>query len=138
MLKKVLVLVLSSIVVISMFVFNNAPVFKNFADEYEVYLTDFSCSNKIINVDKNKYPFIINVKGESAAIEKEKFNLQSFLSDLNAELVLVESDENYTCYYAYSPNIKKSKAFKDMTINLHIAITDNCVKVGSPIIYGSF
>ena len=121
-----------------MFVFNNAPVFKNFADEYEVYLTDFSCSNKIINVDKNKYPFIINVKGESAVIDKEKFNLQSFLSDLNAELVLVESDENYSCYYAYSPNIKKSKAFKDKTINLHIAITDDCVKVGSPLIYGSF
>ena len=138
MLKKMLVIFLSSLIVISLFVFNSSPVFNNFADEYEVYLTDFSCSNQIIKADKHNYPFILNVKGESAVLKKEDFNLQSFLNTFSAKLVLEESDENYSCYYAYSPNIKSAKKVKDKTVNLHIAITDDCVKVGSPIIFGSF
>ena len=138
MLKKVLALLLSCFIITGLFVFNNSPIFKNYADEYEVYLTDFSCSNKIISVDKNKYSFILGIKGESVVIEKADFCLQSFLTDFNARVVLVESAENYTCYYAYSPNIKSSRQINDKAVNLHIALTDQRVKVGSPIIYGSF
>ena len=79
MLKKVLALLLSFFIITGLFVFNNSPIFKNYADEYEVYLTDFSCSNKIISVDKNKYSFILGIKGESVVIEKADFCLQSFL-----------------------------------------------------------
>ena len=129
---------LSSFIMLSLLVFNNTPIFRNYADEYEVYLTDFSCSNKIISVDKYKYPFIFNVKGECAVLNKDKFRLQSFLNDLNAQIVFIESDEDYDCYYAYSPNIKNSKVIKNQLVNLHVAILKDCVKVGSPIIYGSF
>ena len=138
MLKKVFVLIFSVFIVMSLIVFNNTPVFSDYADKYEVYLTDFSCSEKIISVNKFQYPFVFNVKGESAIIEKQNFSLTAFLKDLNAQIVICESGENYTCYYAYSPTLKKSKVIKDKMINLHIAITENCVKVGSPIIYGSF
>ena len=138
MLKKVLAILFSCFIITGLFVFNNSPIFENYADEYEVYLTDFSCSNKIINVNKSLYPFVANVKGESVVIEKADFCLQSFLTDFNAQLVLVESAENYTCYYAYSPKIKNSKVIKDKTVNLQIALTSQSVKVGSPIIYGSF
>jgi hypothetical protein len=64
-------------------------------------LTDFSCSEKIISVNKFEYPFILNVKGESAIIEKQNFSLTDFLKDLNAQIVLYENGENYICYYAY-------------------------------------
>lgn len=138
MFKKVLVFLLSSFVVISLFVFNNSPLFTNYADEYEVYLTDFSCSSKIIGVSKARFPFILNVKGESVQLKKESFDLENFLKDLNAEIVMIESVENYDCYYAYSPDIKRSKIVYDKTVNLHIAIGNNSVKVGSPLIYGSF
>ena len=138
MIKKVFVLLLSFVMVISLFVFNNAPIFKNYADEYEVYLNDFSCSNSIIRVDKNKFPFIFNAKGQSAVIKKENFYLENFLLDFGAKLVFVESGEDYSCYYAYSPNFKQSKIINEKKVNLHIAIKKDSVKVGSPIIYGSF
>ena len=138
MFKRVLVILLSFFIVIGLFAFNNTPIFINYADEYEIYLTDFSCSNKIVSVNKYKYPFVFNVKGESAVVEKENFDLQSFLKELNAQLVFCESDQSYDCYYAYSPNIKKSKLINNKMVNLHIAITSQAVKVGSPIIYGSF
>ena len=138
MIKKVFVFVISAIIILSLFVFNNTPVFINYADNYEAYLTDFSCSNKIIKVNKYTYPFTLNIKGESAVLKKETFNLQSFLEDLNAEIIAMENGEKYTCYYAYSPDIKKTRVINGQTINLHIAITDKQVKVGCPIIYGSF
>ena len=138
MLKKVLVLLLSFVLVISFLSLNNLPIFNDYADEYEVYLNDFSCSNSIVNVDKDKFPFVLNVKGQSVVIEKDKFELEKFLLDLNAKLVLVESGEDYSCYYAYSPKIKQSKIIKDKNVNIHIAIKKQSVKVGSPIIYGSF
>lgn len=138
MIKKVFVFVISAIIILSLFVFNKMPIFANYANSYEAYLTDFSCSNKIINVNKFAYPFMFNIKGESAVLEKETFNLQTFLTDLNAKVVDIESGETYTCYYAYSPDIKKTKVINGQAVNLHIAITDKQVKVGSPIIYGSF
>jgi hypothetical protein len=138
MLKKVFVLIFSAFIVLSLIVFNNAPVFSEYADEYEVYLTDFSCSEKIISVNKFEYPFIFNVKGESAIIKNQNFSLTDFLNELNAQVVHCESGEDYTCYYAYSPTLKRSKVINDKLVNLHIAITQKGVKVGSPIIYGSF
>ena len=71
-------------------------------------------------------------------IEKQEFELHSFLLEMGARIVFSEKTDKKVCYYAYSPKIKYIERVNNHNINLHIVIGENSVKVGSPIIYGSF
>lgn len=121
-----------------MFFANNMPVFFKYADKYEVYLTDYSCSNATKNVFLLEYLFTFNVKGESCVIDKNEFEKEKFLSDFSATEMFSESTGEIVCFYAYSPKIKYTEKINGKTVNLHVAIGKDQVKVGSPIIYGSF
>ena len=140
MLKKAITVAISIFLIVSIFLLNRVPTFDkyNYAKEYEVYLTSYSSPSQIIKVDKNSFKFVLGVKGEGFKVDKESFCLVEFLSQIDAELVLKEELENVVCYYAYSKNIKYLEMIKGRLINLHIAVGENYVKVGAPIIYGSF
>ena len=137
MLKKFSVIVISILLIICLFLFNRAPVVDG-ANEYEVYLKSYSDERAVKKVDKQDFMFLIGVKGESYTISNNDFCLEQFLSDLNAKVIFTENLPNMVSYYGYSPNIKYLQMVKSNLINIHIAVSKSCVKVGFPMIYGSF
>ena len=137
MVKRISVILISLILVLGLFFFNRVPAF-SLSSSYEVYLESYSSSKSILKVDSESYKFIIGVKGESACLESEGFNLAEFLDMVGARLVFSEQLSGVTCYYAYSPKIKYLESVNGNLINVHIAVTKSYVKVGAPIIYGSF
>lgn len=138
MLKKILVVISAMVLMVSLLFLNNSPLFKNYSKNYEIYLDNYSNSSAIITVNNNKYPFVFSKKGESVCIEKESFKLPTFLLEMNARIVFSEEFDGKISYYAYSPKIKYIQRVKNQNINLHIVVSESLVKVGSPIIYGSF
>ena len=140
MLKRISVLLSAVILMLSLFLLNRVPVFDmtKASNGYEVYLTSFSSEKSIAQVDENAFKFALGVKGESICLDKNGFNLDEFLSQVGARLVFSEQLSSVTCYYAYSPKIKYLESVNWRIINVHIAVGESYVKVGSPIIYGSF
>ena len=137
MLKKVLVIVLSLTLLISLFFFNRVPVIDR-QNEYEVYLGSYSTSSQIKKVNSDGFKFILGIKGESFTTEIEEFYLEEFLSELDACIIFIENLTDSICYYGYSPKIKYLQMLKGKLINVHIVVAKEVVKVGFPIIYGSF
>ena len=138
MLKKVAIFFSSFVLIISMFFISNTPLFTNKSDSYEVYLESSSNSQNIINVSIKEFALIFNKKGESACIEKNDFNLHSFLIQMKARVLFIEQIDGKISYYAYSPKLKYMQRVKNHNVNLHVVVGESTVKVGSPIIYGSF
>ncbi len=138
MLKKVLVFFSAIIIITSLFFIGNEPVFNSYAKNYEIYLDSCSNSKKIINVNNRDCASVLGKKGESVYVEKQTFELHSFLLEMSARVIFIEEIEGKVSYYAYSPKIKYIQQVKGHNINLQIVVGDNMVKVGSPLIYGSF
>ena len=137
MIKKFSVLIASIILMLGLFISNRVPVFDGLG-QYEVYLGSYSMTDKIEKVDKNGFKFMLGVKGESLTIDIDEFNLSDFLSKMNAKIIFTEELFDVVCYYGYSPKIKYLESMNGKLINIHIAISQQHVKVGCPIIYGSF
>lgn len=137
MFKRLVVMALSIALIGTIGVFNNKPIFNDYASCYEVYVGTQSSNAKIISVTKNTYSLIHNKVGESCKINGV-FYLREFLSSMNAELVFKEDTEEGTSYYAYSNRIRYKRTVCGKVVNLHVFIGKSGVTVGSPIIYGSF
>ncbi len=138
MFKRILIILSSVILMLSMLVANNTPIFSQYSNNYEIYLENYSSSQKIINTGSNEFRIILGKKGESVCVEKQNFNLHSFLVELRAQVVFSEQVDGKTSYYALSPKLKYMQRVKGHNINLHVVVGENFVKLGSPIIYGSF
>ena len=136
MFKKVLVLILATCILINLAICNNQPLFSQFNNKFEVYLSN-SSDGQIVFADSKTYPFISGIYGESVAINKEEFCLRDFLSNMQAKIIFTEQIDEGISYYAYSPKIKYRTKIKNKIINLHVFVGAG-VKVGSPIIFGSF
>ncbi len=137
MLKKVFVFLSAIVIVVSFFLVGNLPIFKDYSNSHEIYLSSSSNSKNIVTKIGHS-PFIFAKKGESVCIEKQTFDLHSFLLQMKAKVVFSEEINGKTSYYAYSPSLKYIQQIKNRNVNLHIVIGEESVKVGSPIIYGSF
>ena len=136
MFKKVLVLILATCILINLAICNNQPLFSQFNNKFEVYLSN-SSDGQIVFADSKTYPFISGIYCESVAINKEEFCLRDFLSNMQAKIIFTEPIDEGISYYAYSPKIKYRTKIKNKIINLQIFVGKG-VKVGSPIIFGSF
>ena len=138
MLKKALALIVSIIVICSLYITYKQPIFKDYSKMFEVSLCDYSLSQNLKNVNNLEFLFMSGIKGESSIVEMNEFDLHEFLDKMNAKVVFEREVCGVKSYYCYSRNIKYQKRVEGHMINLQIAITNNFVKVGSPIIYGSF
>ena len=138
MLKRTVVFIFSIILVFSLIVFNNTPLFNEYSCEYEVFIKSGSNINSVKKVSKSKYIWCFGIKGESCVIEKQDFCLSDFFNDLNADELFSEKVGEIVVYYAFSPQIKYREKVQGETVNLQVAVSENYVKVGSPLIYGSF
>ena len=57
----------------------------------------------------------------------------------NAKLVTKSALEGYcNNYYYYTPSLPNSVVINGKKVNVHIAVSDNCVTVGYPIIYYAY
>ena len=137
MFKKTAVILASCFLIIALYFYLNTPIFKDYANQFEVYIGDASSSAQITRVTKSEFYFLDGVGGESFKTDKDGFELDRFLSEFSAKIVFTERIAEGTSYYAYSPKIKYRKTVKGKTINLHVFIGKE-VSVGAPLILGSF
>ena len=136
MFKRLCVIIVAVMLIISGYFVNSRPVFVEYSNNFEVYLNSASSSAQIANT---KFGFfgVKNIRGESFKIDIEDFNMEDFLNDYSARIVFVEEIEQGVSYYAYSPKIKYRTKLFGQTINLHIFIGKQ-VTIGAPLIFGSF
>ena len=137
MLKKLMVIAFIFITLFSVSIINSTPVFSGYASTFEVYIGSDSSNAQIVSASKSELIFMNNVCGQAFVMDKDSFDLSGFLKDFGAQIVSVEQIGEGVSYYAFSPKIKYKKQLFNETVNLQIFIGDT-VKVGSPIIYGSF
>lgn len=138
MLKRAVAIIVSIILIISLYITYKQPIFKDYAKTYEVSLSDYSLSQGLKKVNSLEFLFVGEIKGESCIIEMDNFKLNEFLDQMKAEIVFEREIDGVKSYYCYSNKIKYQKRVEGQVINLQIATTNKFVKVGSPIIYGSF
>lgn len=79
-----------------------------------------------------------NILGVAVRYDKGTVSVDDILKATNAKLLKVEQGENLVCYYAHSNLLKKMVNVEDKDINLQIALTQNGIIVGSPMIMGSY
>lgn len=71
-------------------------------------------------------------------LEFNKIDFDSFISSNNIEVLSTEKVEDITIYNCYVSSLPKFVVVKNKRVNMQIAITNECVKVGYPLILGGF
>ena len=71
-------------------------------------------------------------------MEVEFTDYEKVLSKFDATVKFTEKVDGVTSLYAYSSKIKTYIIVKGQKINLHIALKNTGMKIGSPLIFGSF
>ena len=107
-------------------------------ENYVFYCGTSSSDCKTVRADKNAKltrVFLDNVCGEST--EYKELDIEQFLSSVNGKIIFSESAAGITSYYC-SADLPYSVVIDGTEINLHIAVCENSVKVGSPIIFGGY
>lgn len=74
-------------------------------------------------------------KGEKG--EKEAF-ARSLVAKLDGEILFIEEIAGTRSYYAYVPKWGQGITLYGKQVNLHIALSEENCKVGTPIIFGGF
>ncbi len=138
MLKKTAVIFAACFLILALYFYLNTPIFKDYANTYEVYLESYSSSEDIVKVAYNNFSGLPRIKGLSFKAERNNFSIAEFLEDFGAEIKFTESVKEGTSYYCYSGKIKYREMVKGKIINLHVFIGSEQVTVGAPLIYGSF
>lgn len=132
-----LIAVVSVAVFILLFLANTSFCLKDFNGHFEVYRFSSSSNAIIISIRKEDMKYILNKTGEGCFLT-ENIEVDEILSMLSAKVVFTENTENGTSYYAYCGNIKMSKIINNKQINVQIHKSEQGIKIGTPLIYGSF
>lgn len=110
----------------------------NGGENYVFYCGTSSADCKTVRADKNAKVmriFLGNVCGEGA--EYKELDIKEFLTSVGGKIIFSESAAGIVNYYC-SADLPYSTVLDGTEINLHIAVCENSVKVGSPIIFGSY
>lgn len=79
--------------------------------------------------------FLSNVCGES--VEYKSFDLNSYLKNVNGKVVFTEELSDSVNYYC-TADLPYSVNISGYTVNLHVCVRKESVKVASPIIFGGY
>ncbi len=136
-LKSLLIIVLCFVAVTLAFIVNGGSYLKGFSGEYEYYLNGYSSTATIIK-SESRTIFPLSKTGEAVALENGGVSVAEILDKLSAKPVFSEVIEQGESVYAYSPLIKISKLINGKRVNVQIFTAKDKIKIGVPIIYGSF
>lgn len=136
-LKTPLVFVVCMAILTLVTFLNSGAVIKE-EGKYEVYLGSNSSNCKVVGVDKNEVKRFSLRYGESCEFSCESFDLVGLLDEYSAKIVYIEKTENGESYYCFSEKIKFSKTLNGKKVNLHVHWTKEKIKIGTPIIFGSY
>lgn len=136
MFKKFLVSIFVVIILGFLWFSSQTPIFSKYTNKREIYLSPYSSTPVVVDGINHYLTFI--KYGEACIFTCENFNLDTFLNEYNAKMLFSECVEGKLCVYAYSPKLKYRQNVKGEIINLHVVISDKVIKVGSPLIYGSY
>ena len=75
--------------------------------------------------------------GYQITLSKSQVSLD-FLTELKCKKVHSESVNGITNYYFYSDKLIKKQIINGKMVNIHLAVTNNYLTIGYPIIYGSY
>ena len=114
---------------------DNPPVFKAYADEYEIYLSAGSFGDNIVRTTKKNLGAFNAVKGESCEIV---VSYEQVLKDFSATHLFSEETAEGTSYYAYSPKIRYRTYINGTAVNIQYFSDGERQIVGTPMIFGSF
>ncbi|MBR2968048.1 MAG: hypothetical protein IKC35_04665 [Clostridia bacterium] len=62
----------------------------------------------------------------------------SAMSNLDANVLFVEKVDDIKIFYAYSPRLSEKVMIKGREINLMVAVRNNVVSLGTPLLEGSY
>jgi len=137
MFKKVFCLLSALVVLSAAWVVNSKSDFSSYASSFEVYSLTSSSSALIEIKTKNDLLLSFNRYGTSCVVDN-LVTVEQIINDFNAKILFIETTENGISYYAFSENLKYRASIKGEVINLHIFDNGEFLKIGSPIIFGSF
>lgn len=112
---------------------NETTPLKSLNGEKETYIGSYSSNCEIKTGDR-----VSLLKTGEAVFIKEKLDIETVLAEFGGEIVFVEETEEAVNYYAFSRTFKNCKTINGKTINLHISVSKNGTKLGTPVIFGSF
>ena len=72
------------------------------------------------------------------ATKSKDFNYQNLVEEVGATLQFVEDVNGVKSFYYYSPKISKVQILNGKKVNLHVAVANNYIKIGSPFICGGY
>ena len=77
-----------------------------------------------------------NFDGVSTVVSD--LSVEDVLNTLMIEIQFCEHVENVVCFYGYSPQIASFVTLNGKRVNVQIASNGEYLKIGSPLIFGSF
>jgi len=98
----------------------------------------------LINCDNNLASEIYNslnkeyLQGESFSFSGDVQDVYSILSNLNVTQNKVEQFSDLYIVYGYSPLLENSVEVDGEQINIQVALRENIVTIGTPLILGSY
>ena len=111
------------------------PIFSKYKKQVKVYIN----SNSSLCQETQGIKLLQAGKmGESFSFNKGEIDIEKILSDFEADILFVENIKEGQSLYAYSKKIPYYKTISGRRINLHVFVTKDLVKVGTPLIFGSF
>ena len=86
---------------------------------------------------------IFRVQGESVCftiVEREEKGVfaRTLVEKLGGAILFIEEMDNTISFYAYIPTWGSGISINERKVNLHIAVSGENCKVGTPIIFGGF
>ena len=125
------------LLVAAVFLLANVSRFSTLEGERVFYLE--SASSQGLRSEKLKFSDLFSIRGESVILQRSATSeLQELFTELQAEVLFTEEACGVTSYYAYSPKILDGVYVQGQKVNLHVAVNESRVVVGSPIIFDGF
>lgn len=81
---------------------------------------------------------LANLQGESIVFEGNRQDAFDYLSHYNTQIVLTENVDGIFILYAYVPNIYDSIYINSQKVNIELAVKNNVITIGCPIILGDY
>ena len=136
-LSKTIFYITVLITIFGLFYLNNYPIIKT-SNVIEVYKNHPSSSCSILNLNYINTCLTFNRYGEGYTLTSSQTSAKQILEEYDAKIVKVEKIEEGTSYYGYSKQIKYCKYLFGKKVNIHVFEKDSVIKIGFPIIYGSY